>query len=351
MTEVPAANAPKVSVVTITYNQEAYIRETLDGFVRQNVDFPVEFIIADDGSTDATPAIVQEYANRYPHLFRPILRSQNIGIHANLADAMSAARGEYLALCEGDDYWVDPMKLTRQVTFLDEHPRTTVCFHPVRTVWTGGDEGDSTFVQVFFRKLEQTFFPDFPPFFWTSDLSLDALVSRNFIQTNSVMYRRLSRYDDVPADVMPLDWYLHVRHAANGEIAMLAETMAVYRRHPRGIWHDAIANPAKFWLAHGPGHVAVLEAMLDLFPGDAGREDIIAKNADLYLGRIARNVLGPEGRALLLDIVEQHPRIAMLALRHRRAQTPGIRLKSSRRTVAAAAKSLTARVRRARPHA
>ena len=94
----------------------------------------VEIIVADDASTDATPAIIQEYAGRYPHLFRPILRPQNLGLNANLTGALSAARGEYLALCEGDDYWIDPMKLSKQVAFLDRHPETAVCFHPVRVV-------------------------------------------------------------------------------------------------------------------------------------------------------------------------------------------------------------------------
>src|SRR6202008_1480312 len=101
---------------------------------------------------DATPAIIQEYADRHPHLFRPILRSENVGTHANLTAALSAARGKYLALCEGDDYWIDPMKLTKQVAFLDRHPETAVCFHPVRMIWTDGHASDSKFTAVQFRR-------------------------------------------------------------------------------------------------------------------------------------------------------------------------------------------------------
>lgn len=101
MTETLTGAAPKVSVVSVTYNHEAYIREALDGFVAQQTNFPVEIVIADDASTDATPAIIREYADRYPQLFRPILRSENIGVHANFADTLSAARGDYIALCEG----------------------------------------------------------------------------------------------------------------------------------------------------------------------------------------------------------------------------------------------------------
>ena len=322
MTDTEGGYSPKVSVVSITYNHEAYIREALDGFVAQKTDFPVEIIIADDASTDATPTIIQEYADRYPHLFRPILRSENLGIHANLTDALSAARGQYLALCEGDDFWIDPQKLSKQVAFLDKHPETAVCFHPVRVISEDGRAGES----------------EFPPVFWRGDLSVEALISGNFIQTNSVMYRRLPRYDDIPADVMPLDWYLNVRHAVRGDIAMLHETMAVYRRHPQGLWHSAYRDRAKFWLARGFGVAAMFEAMLDLFPGDAVREELVGEGADWVLGEIAK-VPGPEGRAALLDAIAQHPRLAMLALQHQWAQTPARRLKTLRRKLAAASPS------------
>ncbi len=304
MAERAAGDSPKVSVVSITYNHAAYIRETLDGFVAQKTDFSVEFIVADDASTDTTPAIIREFADRYPHLFRSILRLENIGIHGNLTDALSAACGEYIALCEGDDYWLDPLKLSKQVAFLDQHPETAVCFHPVRVIWEDGRE-DS----------------EFPPVAWRGDLSVGSLIRRKFIQTNSVMYRRLPRYDDIPADAMPLDWYLHVLHAAAGDIAMLPETMAVYRRHSQGVSYDAVANPAQFWLAEGRAHAAMSEAMLDLFPDDPVYQAAIGEQADWILRQIAK-VPGLEGRAVLLDCIAAHPRIAMLALQHRWAR-PG----------------------------
>lgn len=299
MTDVSPASAPKVSVVSITYNHEAFIRDTLDGFVAQKTDFPVEIVIADDASTDATAAIIQDYMDRYPHLFRAILRPTNVGIHANLTDALSAARGEYLAICEGDDYWTDPMKLSKQVAFLDQHPETSLCFHPVQVLWTDGRKGS-----------------EFPPTSWRRDLSVDALIRRNFMQTNSVLYRRQARYDDIPPDVMPMDWYLHVRHAAQGGIAMLPETMAVYRRHPQSFWYGADVDRAKFWVSHGRGHAAMFEAMLDLFPDDPTREELIADRAYWILREIGR-IPGPEGRAALLDTIAHHPRSAMLALQHR----------------------------------
>ena len=236
-----ARNRPKVSLVTTTHNQEAYVRDAFDSFVAQQIDFPMEIIVADDASTDTTRAIIQEYVDRYPQLFRPILRPKNLGLNRNLVDALSRARGTYIALCEGDDYWIDSHKLSKQVAFLDRHQEIAVCFHPVRVIWEDGRVEDE----------------DFPPVSWRNDLSLDALIRRNFIQTNSVVYRRLPRYSRIPADVMPLDHYLHVRHAFSGNIAMLPETMSVYRRHSQGMWNNRVVDPRKFWLLLGSGHAAM----------------------------------------------------------------------------------------------
>lgn len=321
MTERAVANSPKVtpkvSIVTTTHNQDGYVRQTFDSFVAQRVDFPVEIVVADDASTDSTQAIIREYADRHPRLFRPIFRSENLGLNGNLIGALSAARGEYVALCEGDDYWIDPLKLSKQVSFLDRHPETAVCFHPVRMIWEDGRAKDS----------------EFPPVDWRRDLSLDRLLRRNFIQTNSVMYRRLPHYDDIPAGVMPLDWYLHVRHATHGDIAMLRETMAVYRRHSEGMWYNLVVDPAKFWLTQGLGHAATFEAMLDLFPDNPVRERIVGEQADEVFRQIAK-VPGTEGRAALLEAVTQHPRFAMLALQKRYA-TPLQRLRAMWRKFAA----------------
>lgn len=297
-----AGDAPKVSVVTTTHNQEAYVRQAFDSFIAQQTNFPVELVVADDASTDSTPSIIREYADRYPHLFRPILRPENLGLNKNLTGALSTARGEYIALCEGDDYWTDPLKLSKQVAFLDRHPKAAVCFHPVRVVWEDGSAEDSIFPSVRLR----------------GNLSLETLLLVNYIQTNSVMYRRLPRYDDIPAAVMPLDWYLHVRHAATGEIAMLPETMAVYRRHAEGMWHNQAVDLSAFWLRQGPGHAATLDAMLDLFKDDRAHQELIAFNADCILNQIAQ-VPSPEGHAAFQRILTEHPRFANMVQEHRGA--------------------------------
>jgi glycosyltransferase involved in cell wall biosynthesis len=120
---------PLLSIVTITYNHEPFIAKTIEGVLMQQVKFPIELIIAEDCSTDGTRAICQQYAEEYPDLIRLITSDSNVGAIANERRAMLAARGKYIAFCEGDDYWTDPLKLQKQVDFLESHPDYSVTFH------------------------------------------------------------------------------------------------------------------------------------------------------------------------------------------------------------------------------
>lgn len=117
---------PKVSVVTITYGHEKYITETLDGVLMQQYQGPVEFIIANDNSPDATDEVVKKYfsENPAPENFeiKYTKHDTNKGMMPNFIWALEQATGEYIALCEGDDYWIDPLKLQKQVDFLESNP-------------------------------------------------------------------------------------------------------------------------------------------------------------------------------------------------------------------------------------
>ncbi len=122
----------KVSVLCTAYQHEAYIRDALESFVTQQTDFPFEVLVSDDASTDGTAAVIREYAEKYPQIVRPFLLEENhYSRGINLYDAVlfPAARGQYLAACEGDDCWTDPTKLQRQADFLDAHPAYSACVH------------------------------------------------------------------------------------------------------------------------------------------------------------------------------------------------------------------------------
>lgn len=127
-----ADGQPFVSICCITYNHEAYIRSALDGFLSQKTDFLFEILIHDDASQDGTADIIREYERRYPGQIRPILREENQyskGISNISIFNFPRARGKYIAMCEGDDYWTDPYKLQKQIDYLEAHPDCALCFH------------------------------------------------------------------------------------------------------------------------------------------------------------------------------------------------------------------------------
>ena len=113
-----------VSIRCLAYNHEPYIRQCLEGFIMQKTNFRFEAVVHDDASTDGTVAIIREYAEKYPNIIKPIYETQNqYSKHdGSLGRIMSAAcTGKYIAMCEGDDYWIDPYKLQKQVDFLETH--------------------------------------------------------------------------------------------------------------------------------------------------------------------------------------------------------------------------------------
>lgn len=158
---------PLVSIVTITYNHEPYIRKCIEGVLMQKVNFPIEFIIAEDCSTDGTLAICKEYAAKYPKLIKLITSENNVGAIANERRAMKAAKGKYIAFCEGDDYWTEPLKLQKQVDFLERNPEYSVTFHRCKHyntvdgttkedqcgfLFQNNEEGVDVTVEMFFDK-------------------------------------------------------------------------------------------------------------------------------------------------------------------------------------------------------
>lgn len=120
-----------VSVLCTAYNHEGFIRDAIEGVLNQKVDFRYELIIHEDASTDGTREIVNQYAESYPHMIRTILQEKNQYHSCNIYQSylFPAARGKYIAFCEGDDYWVDPTKLQKQVEFLETHDSYSMCMH------------------------------------------------------------------------------------------------------------------------------------------------------------------------------------------------------------------------------
>lgn len=128
---------PLVTIWSIVYNQAQFIRESLDGFVMQQTDFPFQVIVHDDASTDGTTDIIMEYAERYPDIIKPMIEKENQWKNGGLKHIIGILNSthrdsKYLAFCEGDDFWTDPHKLQTQVDFLESHPDYSMCFHSAK---------------------------------------------------------------------------------------------------------------------------------------------------------------------------------------------------------------------------
>lgn len=238
----------KVSILCLAYNHAKFIRDCLDGFVMQKTNFPFEVIIHDDASTDETTKIISEYAEKYPDIIKPILQKENQwsrGINIWKNHMWPRINGEYVAMCEGDDYWTDPNKLQKQVDFLDAHPDYSICFHPVRITWDDKHIPD----RVRYHSGKKT-----------SELS--DLLKGNFISTCSVMYRwRPECAKLFPDRILPGDWYLHLLHAQVGKIGYLPNVMSVYRRNAGGVWTGAGETDDWFIKTAMPGLMFYKSAM------------------------------------------------------------------------------------------
>lgn len=231
------AEDPKVSVAMITYNHEKFIGQAIESVLMQETDFPVEIVIGEDGSTDGTRGVVQEYAEKHPGRIRVLAHCRNLGMNPNLAATLAACRGEYIALLEGDDYWTDSRKLARQSNFLDTHPDCVNCFHNVTIV--SDDPQAST--QDYFPQPDGRILmcaPDLP-----ERISQTEFLKRNVIPTCSVMLRK-SSVGILPAWFHELslgDQPLHVLCTEHGLSAYIPEVMGAYRLHGTSAWSGKAA--------------------------------------------------------------------------------------------------------------
>ena len=211
---------PLVSICCITYNQKKIIKDAINSFLVQKTDFPIEILIHDDASTDGTAEIVRVYENKYPDLIDVVYQTENQYSKGKRVfyNLFNIARGKYIALCEGDDYWTDPLKLQKQVDFLESHPECSLCCHKVIIHFGDGEFPDSVS----------------PKFNGNRILNKKEF----FIFTCSVMFRNIipeeyySYISDFKVGDTPLWHYL----AQFGNVAFLDQCMATYRRHKAGVF-------------------------------------------------------------------------------------------------------------------
>ena len=255
-----------VSIITLTYNHEPYIRECLDGFMMQQTNFPFEVLIHDDASTDNTANIIREYAAKYPNIIKPIYQTENQysqKVPIGCTYLYPRAQGKYIALCEGDDYWTDPLKLQKQVDFLESHPDYVMCTHHY-----------NEYIQTNNKIKEH-------PKVKSTIIDLGTLIhfSYYYFQPVTLLYKKsVFCTDEYNEYKITRDTVLFYYLLTKGKGYYINDTMAVYRRHTEGVWTGC--NRIQQWMSDYKVRISIYQKeqtseaavfLINLFYEDIGR--------------------------------------------------------------------------------
>jgi len=252
---------PLVSICCLTYNHETYIKQCLDGFLMQKTNFPFEILIHDDASVDNTQNIIKNYELKHSDIIKPIYQKENQyskGIGVSRVYQFPRAKGKYIAMCEGDDYWIDPYKLQKQVDFLETHPEYVFSFHD--SIILNQRTGEKR-MRIGDRQIENT-------------VDLKSLIIQNNIPTASIVFRNFLDYAQLPdwiGKISKGDYGLCVLLAEEGPGKYLPEAMSVYRIHEVCVW-----SSKGFEFTHS-ANIIFYKYLLDYFTDSEIRQAIRTK--------------------------------------------------------------------------
>ena len=274
----PEGTVPVVSILCVTYNHIDFIRDAVEGFLMQETTFPVEIVIHDDASTDGTAEIVKEYAEKYPQVFRTILQKKNLYSSGNLPNGGEMAQrychGEFIALCEGDDYWISKEKLQKQITILEDNAEYSMTFH------------ESYVIRMDGTKEVYASFPENK-----TELTTEELLQGCPVTTNSVMLRRdITRKVPEEFAVCAMgDWPLWLTASLNGKINYDNCVQGVYRKHSGGVWAGSTIIPA---LGHVIQFLSIASRVLPLQYLEAATHGLVAQFGELVFRAFKENTFG-----------------------------------------------------------
>ncbi len=204
----------KVSVCVITYNHEKFIEECLISILSQTANFEFEVVIGEDGSKDGTRPIIQQIQIIYPNRLILLPDEGNHGMMPNFIRSLNACNGEYIAICEGDDYWTDPLKLQKQVDFLEQNPEFVACYTDIQHLITS----ENRFIDVIQDE--------------TDTISTLDLFKKNYVTTLTAVFRNhLIEFTEDFKKLSIGDWPLFVLLSQFGKIKRLPFISGVYRVH------------------------------------------------------------------------------------------------------------------------
>ncbi|MBE0639810.1 MAG: glycosyltransferase [Bacteroidales bacterium] len=245
----PEGTLPLVHTRTMTYMHENFIRECIEGILMQKTTFPVQVLIHDDASTDNTAEIVREYELKYPRLIKAYYQKENSYTKPDKrkrrADFSSWRIGKYEALCEGDDYWTDPMKLQKQVDFLEGNEKYVMCFHKIYADWSGKLTDDESIERRYQAVIDKKMIT-----------INDLLKIGNFIHTCSVVFRNQLIKFPFEMEYSPVgDYFLFILLSEKGYLYRLDDYMGIYRR---GVGTYSSLEPQEMHRKIVQYHIAIL---------------------------------------------------------------------------------------------
>lgn len=206
----------KVSVFMLTYNQENYIGQAIEGVLSQITNFNYELVIGEDGSQDRTLDICKDYHNKFPERIKLIFNIRNIGLISNFIKTAFYLTGKYIAICDGDDYWIDQNKLQKQVDFLENNHDYSIVYAKSAKLYKNGK-----------FKIPETQNNQNQPRNFTD------LLKGNFISSVTVLFKNNIKGGNIPLWISELpygDWPLYLQATSNGgKIYFIDEVVAVYR--------------------------------------------------------------------------------------------------------------------------
>lgn len=232
---VTARSRPVVTIACLTYNHEDYISQALDSFLMQETTFPFEIIINDDASTDQNPSIINNYAEKYPSIIKPIFHEKNqysISKRVSIDFIFGEAKGDYIAFCEGDDYWTDTTKLQKQYTILENNRQLNMCLHFASLL----DQTTQKIIGEIGRYPVDLSYPV---------ISFAEVVTKKYgqIPTASTFIRAtvlkdLEEFFKI-SNATIFDIFLHMIAARGAGAYLIEEAMSVYRVNVPGSWNDS----------------------------------------------------------------------------------------------------------------
>jgi len=275
---------PLVSVLMLAYNHGQYLAAAIEGVRMQDAVFQIELVIGEDCSPDNTREVALDYQRRYPRLIRVITSDANVGMQENLRRVFEASRGDFLAFCEGDDYWTAQDKLSRQLAVFAARSEVAICFHAALVF----DHASQRVVREIRRNTR------------ARDFSLSEVIlgGGGMIPSASMVLRRmvLCPMDDWLLKCPVGDYPMAMWAASLGVCHGLPDTMSVYRAGLPSSWSSSVLDADNYWK-----HVVGVIAMLEELPRKTGRTDVewaVARAVRRYLRDFHMWFGGPATRAV-----------------------------------------------------